>query len=397
MTKDALTRLRQQLDLALNSGTGEAEAELAAALAEALRQLAPEPGADSEGWEHGLAALEAAWFKAAAPPADLPGTPEQQARLARLLSDILAAQGFALALSKGDLSERLRAKGMMTGALKALQANLRHLTWQTQMIAQGDFSQRVDFMGEFSESFNAMVHSLAASRDQLLAANQDLEAFSYSVSHDLRAPLRVIEGFSRILLKDQAPGLDAEGRRHLGVIIDNARLMGRLIDDILAFARLGRRQVKKTDLDLTGLARSIAAELQGWAADRHLEVTVQELPPAYGDPALLRQVLVNLLSNAIKFTAPRDPARIEVGGLVDGPDCTYYVKDNGVGFDMEQADRLFGVFQRLHGPTEFEGSGVGLAIVHKIIQRHGGRVWAEGRVNKGATIYFSLPQPPPSP
>jgi two-component system sensor kinase len=280
----------------------------------------------------------------------------------------------------------------MAGALKALQANLRHLTWQTQMIARGDFSQRVDFMGEFSESFNTMVLSLAASRDQLLAANQDLEAFSYSVSHDLRAPLRAIEGFSRILLDDQTPRLDAEGRRQLGIIIDNARRMARLIDDLLAFSRLGSQEMQKTDLDLAGLARSITEELQDWTGDRHLEVTFQELPPAYGDPVLLRQVLVNLLSNAIKFTAPRDPGRIEVGGFVDGPESIYYVKDNGVGFDVRDATRIFGVFQKLHPASEFEGSGVGLAIVLKIIHRHGGRVWAEGRVNQGASIYFSLPQ-----
>jgi len=310
-----------------------------------------------------------------------------------LLADILAAQAFALALSKGDLSPRLQAKGLMAGTLKALQANLRHLTWQTQMIAQGDFSQRVDFMGEFSESFNAMVHSLAEARDQLLAANQDLEAFSYSVSHDLRTPLRAIEGFSRILLEDHGERLDAEGQRVLGIIIGNTRAMTKLIDDLLAFARSSRQEMKKTDVDMTGLSRKVAEELKVWVADRSLDLTVPDLPPGYGDPALLRQVLVNLLNNAIKFTAPKDPGLIEVGGLTSDLENIYYVRDNGVGFDMQQADKLFGVFQRLHEGSKFEGTGAGLAIVQRIIQRHGGRVWAEGRVNQGATLYFSLPKP----
>jgi signal transduction histidine kinase len=393
MLREALLRLRRRLDLALGSETPEAYAELAVALREVQDQLDQERQGDAEHLRSAFDALEAAWFKGAAPPVPLPGRTAQPAGPSRLLTDLLAAQAFVLALSKGDLSPRLKAKGLMAGALKALQANLRHLTWQTQMITRCDFSQRVDFMGEFSESFNAMVQSLAEARDQLLAANQDLEAFSYSVSHDLRTPLRAIQGFSRILLEKHEERLDAEGQRVLGIIITSSRAMNQMIDDLLAFSLSSRQELKKSDCDMTGLSRRVAEELRDWGANRSLELTVQDLLPAHGDPALLRQVLVNLLNNAIKFTAPRNPGRIEVGSLSANQENIYYVKDNGVGFDMQQRDKLFGVFQRLPEASEFEGTGVGLAIVQRIIQRHGGRVWAEGRVNQGATLYFSLPKP----
>ncbi len=347
------------------------------------------PGDDLE---RALQVIETAWFRGSPPPPALPGSADQQDRLARLLAEVRAAQGFALAVSQGDLSPTLQAKGLMAGALKALQAGLRHLTWQTQMISRGDFSQRIDFMGEFSESFNSMVAGLAAARDQLLAANQDLEAFSSSVSHDLRGPLRAIEGFAAILLEDQAPRLDAEGQRVLGVIVSSTRQMARLIENILAFSRSGRQEVKRSEIDMTALAHSAAREIQAYVPDRSLQWTINPLPPARGDRALLKQVWVNLLGNAAKFTAPREPGRIEVGARSEGGENIYYVKDNGVGFDPAHADKLFGAFQRLPGASEFEGTGLGLAIVQKIIQRHGGRVWAQGQVDAGATFAFSLPQ-----
>jgi PAS domain S-box-containing protein len=227
---------------------------------------------------------------------------------------------------------------------------------------------------------------------QLEAANRELESYSYSVSHDLRAPLRAIDGFSRILLKDHADGLDAEGQRLLEIIRTNTRKMDRLIEDLLAFSRLGRREVKVADLDMARLVQEVVGEFQDNLGDRTLQWDLQPLPATRADRALMHQVWVNLLSNALKFTRPRESAVIEVGCRWEGEEDVYYVKDNGVGFDMQYAHKLFGVFQRLHRSEEFEGTGVGLALAQRIIQRHGGRIWAEGRVNRGATFYFSLPR-----
>lgn len=227
----------------------------------------------------------------------------------------------------------------------------------------------------------------------LTAANKELEAFSYSVSHDLRAPLRAVDGFSRILLEDYAERLDDEGNRVLNVIRTNTQNMGRLIDDLLAFSRLGRKQIEPSMIDLGELARDVFAQLEsspGVVGSPHLEI--KQIPPAHGDRALLRQVFVNLLSNAAKYSKQAERPAIEVGGRGENGENIYYVKDNGVGFDMKYVNKLFGVFQRLHSVEEFEGTGVGLAIVQRIIQRHGGRVWAEGRLNEGATFYFALPR-----
>ncbi len=225
--------------------------------------------------------------------------------------------------------------------------------------------------------------------------NKDLESFSYSVSHDLRAPLRAIDGFSRVLIEDYSAKLDAEGKRVLNIISANTRHMGQLIDDLLAFSRLARLQIGLSDINMEELARAVFEELKPTAAGRIMQFDIKALLPARGDRAMIRQVLVNLLSNAINFTRPRDVAIIEVGGWGDLKEITYYVKDNGVGFDMRYADKLFGVFQRLHKAEEFEGTGVGLAIVQRIIRRHGGRVWAEGKLGEGATFYFTLPSEPP--
>ncbi len=232
---------------------------------------------------------------------------------------------------------------------------------------------------------------------QLEAANRELESFSYSVSHDLRAPLRAIDGFSRILLKEHARGLDAEGQRLFNIIRTNTGKMGQLIDDLLAFSRLGRRQVKAADLDMDALVREVARELQDTVGDRAVEWNLQPLAASRADRALMHQVWVNLLGNALKFTRPRKVAVIEVGCRSEADEAVYYVKDNGVGFAMEYAHKLFGVFQRLHRYEEFEGTGVGLALVQRIVQRHGGRVWAEGQVDDGATFYFSLPRRPADP
>lgn len=231
----------------------------------------------------------------------------------------------------------------------------------------------------------------AAELEQRVAERTaELEAFSYSVSHDLRTPLLTIDGFSRMLLEDYSDGLDAEGQRLLRTICNNSQNMGRLIDDLLAFSRLGRLEMRPAEIKMSELAAAVCEELQATATERNLQFNLQALPSAHGDQSMIRQVLVNLISNAIKFTGPRELAIIEIGAEEEENHNVYYVKDNGVGFEMKYADKLFGVFQRLHRDDEFAGTGVGLAFVQRIIHRHGGRVWAEGKVGAGATVYFTL-------
>jgi signal transduction histidine kinase len=227
---------------------------------------------------------------------------------------------------------------------------------------------------------------------QLEIANKELEAFSYSVSHDLRAPLRAIDGFSRILLEDYSDKLDEDGNRILEVVRKNAQKMSQLIDDLLSFSRLTRHAVEASAIDMTDLAKSVFEELNAADSERRPQLKIESIPSAHGDRALMRQVFVNLLSNASKYSRLKDEPVIEVGGGTENGNNLYYVKDNGAGFDMRYVNKLFGVFQRLHGPEEFEGTGVGLAIVQRIIHRHGGKVWAEGKVNEGATFYFTLPR-----
>ncbi len=233
----------------------------------------------------------------------------------------------------------------------------------------------------------------AAELEQRVAERTaELEAFSYSVSHDLRTPLLTIDGFSRMLLEDHSDGLDEEGRRLLKTICGNSQNMGRLIDDLLAFSRLGRQEMRPAEIKMSELAAAVCAELTAVAPERKLQFNLQTLPPAHGDQPMIKQVFVNLLANAIKFSSPRDLAVIEVGAAAGEDQNVYYVKDNGVGFEMKYADKLFGVFQRLHSDDEFAGTGVGLAFVQRIIHRHGGRVWAEGKIGEGATVYFTLPR-----
>ena len=231
---------------------------------------------------------------------------------------------------------------------------------------------------------------LKESTRELEEANKELDSFSYSVSHDLRAPLRAIEGFSRMLLKNEQE-LDTDMNRKIHVIRENAAKMERLISDLLFFSRSGRKQITTNKIDLYRLAKEVWEEQISENPDRKMAFKRGEIPEAIGDQALMRQVLTNLLSNAVKFTRMKRDAVIEMGGKSNRKENIYWVKDNGSGFDMKYADKLFGVFQRLHPESEYEGTGVGLAIVQRIIHRHGGRVWAEGKVGKGATFYFSLP------
>lgn len=226
---------------------------------------------------------------------------------------------------------------------------------------------------------------------ELEQSNSQQESFSYSVSHDLRAPLRAIDGFSRILMEEFAEQLPVDARGYLERICNNAQRMANLIDDLLTFSRLGRQPIAKRSVESSTLVRDVLVEeLRDEHEGRQIELIVGDLPPCDADPQLLRQVYLNLLSNALKYTRKCDTARIEVGTVDQDGRSVYYVKDNGAGFDMRYMDKLFGVFQRLHDKQEFEGTGVGLAIVQNIITRHGGSIWAEAEINKGATFFFTL-------
>lgn len=227
---------------------------------------------------------------------------------------------------------------------------------------------------------------------RLEAANRELEAFSYSVSHDLRAPLRAIDGFSEALRQDCADKLDARGKEYLQRVRAAAQRMGQLIDDLLNLSRLARAEITRQDVDLSALAEAIAEELRRTSPDRDVELVIAPGLVAKGDKALLRVVLQNLLGNAWKFTSKHERARVEFGVAQVSGERTYFVRDDGAGFDTAYADKLCAPFQRLHAAADFPGTGIGLAIVQRIVQRHGGRVWAEGAVGKGATFYFTVGQ-----
>lgn len=242
---------------------------------------------------------------------------------------------------------------------------------------------------KFNEELEARVRERTA---QLETANADLESFGYSVSHDLRAPLRAIDGYAAIIDQNYAAVLDDEGRRLFRNVRNNAQKMGRLIDDILAFSRVRQSELHAVRLDMRALVREVWQELEPQRQGRDIELRVSELPAAWGDATAMRQVWQNLLANAVKFTRGCARATIEVGGEAAGAESVYYVKDNGAGFDPAYASELFGLFQRLHGMEEFEGTGVGLSIVKRFVVKHGGRVWAQGRRGAGASFYFSLPR-----
>jgi len=252
----------------------------------------------------------------------------------------------------------------------------------------------IAFLGERIEKvriLNELNENLKKESEKLEDANKELEAFAYSVSHDLRVPLRAIDGFSRIIMEDYEEQLDDEGKRLLNIIRDNTKKMGQLIDDILLLSRASRQEMKMSQIDMESLVLNIFEELKPSIGDRDVQLEIKSLPTAIGDRTLLYQVFSNLISNSIKFTRIKDKAVIEVGAEKGKDENIYYVKDNGAGFNMKYINKLFGLFQRLHGTDEFEGTGVGLSIVQRIVRRHGGSVWGEGKVDEGATIYLSLP------
>jgi light-regulated signal transduction histidine kinase (bacteriophytochrome) len=240
------------------------------------------------------------------------------------------------------------------------------------------------------ESIRALNGELELRVAERTASNRELEAFVYTVSHDLRAPLRAIDGFVAALVEDYHADLPAGAREFLDDVAANARQMGQLIDDLLAFSRLGRQLPKRHRIEPGEIAAGVAERLKPELAGRQVEIVVDELPSCSADPSLLTQVYTNLLSNAVKYTRRRDRAEIRVGHQRDAEGVAYFVRDNGVGFDPAYAGKLFGVFQRLHSADEYEGTGVGLAIVQRIIERHGGEVWAESAVDQGATFFFRL-------
>jgi signal transduction histidine kinase len=285
---------------------------------------------------------------------------------------------------------------------------LKKMTVATSIIAAGDYSAAVevgrrDELGKLARSFNAMAVQVSHAQQnmekkvqertaQLEKANKELEAFSYSVSHDLRAPLRAISGFSTILKEDYAGKLDEEASRLTDKIISNAKMMGQLIDDLIAFSRIERKEVKHQPVDMEKLAVSCVNELLHHDLEKKYRLHIHPLPACYGDESLMKQVWMNLIGNAVKYSSKKVDPFIEIGSQ-QGPGIhRYFIRDNGVGFDMQYAHKLFGVFQRLHNQAEFEGTGVGLALAKRIINHHNGDIWAEASPGKGATFYFSLPE-----
>jgi light-regulated signal transduction histidine kinase (bacteriophytochrome) len=243
------------------------------------------------------------------------------------------------------------------------------------------------------ERVASLNQELVAQTSNLAASNRELETFSYSVSHDLRAPLRHISGYIQLLV-EETPALPDESARYAAKIARSATHMGMLIDNLLAFSQTGKAVLQRQQVDTAALVAQVRDELAPDMQGREIDWKIEALPSVFADKSLLKQAWLNLISNAIKYTRERQPAVIVIGGRELPGECEFYVRDNGAGFDMKHVDKLFGVFQRLHSQDNFDGTGIGLANVHRIITRHGGRIWAEGQVGVGATFYFTLPQTP---
>jgi signal transduction histidine kinase len=329
----------------------------------------------------GLAADDAATLQAAAAGAGdrtvipLGGTPPRSVMIARLVNDaalILLGGPFTPVFSTDEEAWLLQYAALVSTGLERVRL--------------------VEALARTNGQLEGKIREVTEQTHQLEAANRELEAFSYTISHDLRAPLRAISGFTAILSEEYADAMPAEARGYLKRVKDSGEHMGQLVDDLLAFSRLGRQAMRTQRVSIRGIVDRSLQQLAPALEGRHVEVVIGELPDAECDAALVEQVFVNLLSNAFKYSRRREDARVEVGVLNANPDDgpTYFVRDNGAGFDMEYAGKLFGVFQRMHRSEDFEGTGVGLAIVQRIVERHGGRVWAEAKVDAGAAFYFTL-------
>ncbi len=318
----------------------------------------------------------------------------------------LAGSSEAVLLHAYELGRSAAVRGV--GVLELVNVHhhaLRAVVAGERTSASGEYLDRAaEFLGETLSPLEMMLRGFRESNSQLIAsneqlrrakleaeaANRELDAFSYSVAHDLRAPLRSLDGFSAALLEDYASNLDEEGRQYLAYIRGAAGQMARLIDDLLELSRVTRSDLKREPVDLTEMARAIAARLQSTSPERQAEFIIADGLAANADRGLSTIVLENLIGNAWKYSGKRPQARIEVGITTREGRDAYYVRDNGAGFDMAFARKLFGVFQRLHSAREFEGTGIGLATVQRIVRRHGGSIWADGQVDHGATFYFTL-------
>lgn len=301
-----------------------------------------------------------------------------------------------------DINTELLRSGRWEGELRRTTANSIQIVvaarWSLQRNDRGEPAAILETSNNITEhkrreqEIQALNQELAKRSSELEAMNKELEAFAYTVSHDLRAPLRHISGYSELLQKTAASILaDQTSRRYMTIILESVKRMGSLIDDLLSFSRIGRAETRKSLVNLTQLVKEAVNEIRQQAEGRDVVWKISTLPEFYGDRSMLRLVLINLLSNAVKFTRPRAQPEIEIG-CVNGSrgEMAVFVRDNGIGFDMKYVNKLFGVFQRLHSADSFEGTGIGLATVQRIIHRHGGKVWAEGAVDKGATFYFQL-------
>lgn len=313
----------------------------------------------------------------------------------------------AIIVGLNTLGEELQASGKAVKQFNERINSLMEVLLRYTLMdfsAKAEISEAGDELDAIAVGLNTLAEELIAAQEaeslskkqmeekaeELQTVNRELEAFTYSVSHDLRSPLRAIHGYTKILLDDYAGKFDESGKDMMHSVMRNAKKMGQLIDDLLAFSRTGKKELQKKNIDMTQLAEATVQELETVSPGAKEKVKVLPLPPAYADHSLISQVFVNLISNAVKYSSTKSKPQVIVGAAERKDGVVYYVSDNGVGFDMQYYDKLFGVFQRLHAAEEFEGTGVGLALVKRIITRHGGKIWAEAKPGEGATFYFTI-------